>query len=164
MKLMRIMAIMAIMTACALSITANAAHSSQKYQTAVKSSASENAEYSTAKASEIVRQVNAERVRLGLNPLGNNDALSKAAMTRAKELKASFSHTRPDGSSWATVCSAAFGENIAKGYTTVDKVMAAWLTSKGHRANILKKSYSSIGVAACNINGIMYWVQLFGKD
>ena len=74
-----------------------------------------------------------------------------------------FSHTRPDGTAWRTVSSAAYGENIAMGQRTADKVMAAWMTSSGHRANILRASYGSIGVCAVVSGGVTYWVQLFGK-
>ena len=49
------------------------------------------------------------------------------------------------------------------GQKTADKVMAAWLTSEGHRANIMKASYGSIGVAAWVSGGVVFWVQLFGK-
>ena len=57
----------------------------------------------------------------------------------------------------------AYGENIAVGQRTADKVMAAWMTSSGHRANILRPSYGSIGVCAVTSNGVTYWVQLFGR-
>ena len=49
------------------------------------------------------------------------------------------------------------------GQRTADKVMAAWLTSQGHRENILRASYGSIGVCAFVENGVVHWVQLFGK-
>ena len=32
-----------------------------------------------------------------------------------------------------------WGENVAYGYTTADSVMAAWMNSPGHRANILER-------------------------
>lgn len=89
--------------------------------------------------------------------------LNRAAQVRAEEIVRKFSHTRPDGSKWSTVSKSAYGENIAKGQRTADKVMAAWLTSSGHRANMLRASYGSIGVCAYVYNGVTYWVQLFGK-
>ena len=122
-----------------------------------------SAEFLPSMASEVIEQVNVERTNYGLGSLSYDSVLTEAAKIRAKEISEVFSHTRPDGSSWSTVSSAAYGENIAMGYSSVDKVMAAWLTSEGHRANIMKESYTSIGVAACRINGVIYWVQLFGK-
>ena len=116
-----------------------------------------------ALADEVVRQVNAERRKAGLNALQVSAELTRAARVRATEIARKFSHTRPDGSSWRTVSASAYGENIAMGQRTADKVMAAWMTSAGHRANILRASYGSIGVCACVSGGVTYWVQLFGR-
>ena len=118
---------------------------------------------SGALADEIVRQVNVERSRRNLRALRVSAELNRAARVRANEITRRFSHTRPDGSAWRTVSSAAYGENIAMGQRTADKVMAAWMTSSGHRANILRASYGSIGVCAVISGGVTYWVQLFGK-
>lgn len=112
---------------------------------------------------ELVAQVNAERAKYGLGALRVDDELTRAAQVRAREIVQKFSHTRPDGSAWNTVSASAYGENIAVGQRTVDKVMAAWLTSKGHRENILRASYGSIGVCRYISGGVTYWVQLFGK-
>lgn len=118
---------------------------------------------SASMADELVRQVNEERAKNGLSALTADSNLTSAACVRAAEIVVSFSHTRPDGSSWSTVSSKAKGENIAKGQQTVDKVMASWMSSDGHRANILRSTYKTIGVCAYQKNGIMYWVQLFGN-
>lgn len=118
----------------------------------------------SASAAEVVRQVNEERAKYGLGALSVDSDLTQAAYIRAVETTQQFSHTRPDGSSWSTVSVKAKGENIAMGYNSADKVMAAWLTSEGHRANILRESFTTIGVCAYEYNGVMYWVQLFGTD
>lgn len=118
---------------------------------------------SSSTSAEILRQVNEYRANYGLGSLSRSAELDRAAALRASEIAKVFSHTRPDGSSWSTVSDIARGENIAKGYRTADKAMAAWMTSSGHRANILRSSYGSIGIAAVEINGVMYWVQLFGR-
>ena len=114
-------------------------------------------------ADQVIVQVNAERARYGLSALTKSEELTRAAGVRAQELVRSFSHTRPDGTKWSTVSGTAYGENIAKGQATADKVMAAWMSSEGHRANILRESYGSIGVFAYVSNGVVYWAQLFGK-
>lgn len=114
-------------------------------------------------AAQVVAQVNAERARYGLSALQADADLTSAACLRAQEITQTFSHTRPDGSSWSTVSAKAYGENIARGQSTPDKVMAAWLSSQGHRENILRSSFGSIGVCAYRLNGVLYWVQLFGK-
>ena len=117
----------------------------------------------SAMAAEVAAQVNAERAKYGLSSLTVSDELTRAACVRASEIVRQFSHTRPDGSSCFTVSGAAYGENIAKGQSSADRVMAAWMSSEGHRANILRESYGSIGVCALKVNGVIYLVQLFGK-
>lgn len=114
-------------------------------------------------AAQVVDEVNAERAKYGLSPVTVSAELTEAARVRAQELTESFSHTRPDGSSWSTVSPAAFAENIARGHNSASRVMAAWLTSSGHRRNILRGSYTAIGVAALQVNGVTHWVQLFGR-
>ncbi|MGZ8708067.1 MAG: CAP domain-containing protein [Gaiellaceae bacterium] len=58
-----------------------------------------------------------------------------------------------------------WGENIAFGYATAAAVMQAWLNSAGHRANIERASYRSIGVgAASSSTGRVYWAQAFGTQ
>lgn len=117
----------------------------------------------SAYAQEVVRQVNEERAKYGLNPLSVDANLTAAANIRALEITEKFSHTRPDGSRALTVSNLAYAENIARGQKTADKVMAAWLTSEGHRRNILRASYNTIGVSCVRIGNVYYWVQLFGK-
>ena len=114
-------------------------------------------------ASQVVALVNEERAKQGLSPLRVSDQLTRAACVRAGEIVQTFSHTRPDGSSWSTVSGAAYGENIAKGQNSAEKVIASWMTSQGHRENILHGSYGSIGVCARVEDSVVYWVQLFGK-
>ena len=115
-----------------------------------------------ALAEEVVRQVNQERAARGLSALAVDAELTRAAAVRAREIAGQFSHTRPDGSNWSTVSDAASGENIARGHDSVDRVMAAWMSSQGHRDNILRAGYSRIGVCAFLADGILHWVQLFG--
>ena len=114
-------------------------------------------------AYEVVRQVNVEREKRGLEPLSIDPDLTAAAEIRAQEIVQKFSHTRPDGSRALTVSDYAYAENIARGQKTPDKVMAAWLTSDGHRQNMLRASYGTIGVSCIRSGNVYYWVQLFGK-
>lgn len=54
------------------------------------------------------------------------------------------------GSTW--------GENIAVGQANCEMVLAAWLTSPPHRANILNPAFRHIGIAmALGTNGVPYW-------
>ena len=131
--------------------------------TAKPTSAPSDGQSMTSLAAEVISQVNNERTNAGLPPLSVSAELTGAACIRAREIVGQFSHTRPDGSSWSTVSAAATGENIAKGQSSADRVMAAWMSSEGHRANILRSSFGSIGVCALKVDGVIYWVQLFGK-
>lgn len=115
---------------------------------------------------EVVRLVNIEREKYGLNPLkSDNEKLNKAAGIRAEEIASVFSHKRPNGTDCFTVLmeqgvsNRAMGENIARGSLTPEDVVEGWLNSSEHRANILNGSYTHIGVGY-NKNG-NFWVQIF---
>jgi uncharacterized protein YkwD len=53
-----------------------------------------------------------------------------------------------------------YGENVAVGQSSPEAVMQAWMTSIGHRRNILNPNYSYIGVGYVNA-GRPYWTQNF---
>lgn len=117
---------------------------------------------------QVVTLVNEERAKAGLNPLTLDTRAASAAAVRSREIQTSFSHTRPDGSSFATALTQAgvsyrsSGENIAYGQTTPQQVMNGWMNSSGHRANILNASFTSIGVGYTqDSSGTPYWTQLF---
>lgn len=119
-------------------------------------------------AGQVVRLVNEERAKAGLPALTIDRTVEKAALARAKETEVSFSHTRPNGSSFSTVLGEngvsyrGAGENIAWGQKTPEEVMNGWMNSPGHKANILNKSYTTIGVGYYqNAKGVNYWTQLF---
>ncbi len=115
----------------------------------------------------ILELVNEERAAAGLKPVVLDAAASLAARIRARETVTSFSHTRPDGRSFTTalteqgVSYRMAGENIAWGQKSPEQVMAGWMNSAGHRANILKESFTHIGIGYHQENGINYWTQLF---
>ena len=76
-----------------------------------------------------------------------------------------FDHTSPtygspfhhDEKLWNQYKSA--GENIAMGQSTPEQVVKAWMNSSGHRANILNKNYTHIGVGY--VKDGHYWTQMF---
>lgn len=118
-------------------------------------------------ASQVVALVNAERAKYGLSALKADSRVQQAAQVRAAETVQSFSHTRPNGSSFSTALTEAgvsytrSGENIAYGQPTPQQVVNAWMNSSGHRANILNESFTTIGVGYTVVNGTAYWAQLF---
>lgn len=119
---------------------------------------------------QVVDLVNAERAKEGLSPLTIDTKVQAAAQVRARECEKSFSHTRPNGSSFATalkeqnVSYRSAGENIAWGQRSPEAVMKAWMNSSGHRANIMNPNFTTIGVGYYqNANGTNYWCQLFTR-
>ena len=112
----------------------------------------------------VIDMINNHRIAEGPGTLSYSAELSAAADIRAKEIVSNFSHTRPDGSLWYTAGTGIMGENIAKGYSTSDKVVTAWMNSEGHRKNILTKNYTLTGVGCYydSSTDTYYWVQLFG--
>lgn len=117
---------------------------------------------------QVINLVNQERAKAGLSPLTESAAVSQAAVVRAQEISKSFSHTRPDGSSFSTALDQSgasyhtSGENIAYGQETPEMVMNSWMNSQGHRANILNSKYTKIGVGYyVDGNGRSHWAQLF---
>jgi len=84
-----------------------------------------------------------------------------------------FEHDSPDGQGVEDLAkkvsykSIMIGENLAYGnFKNAEALLNAWMDSPGHRANILKKNYTEIGVAVGhgNYNGQDVWmaVQHFG--
>ena len=119
---------------------------------------------------EVVNLVNIERAKEGLAPLTMDAKVQAAAQVRAKECEQLFSHTRPNGSSFATalkeqnVSYRSAGENIAWGQRSPQEVMEAWMNSAGHRANIMNPNFTTIGVGYYeNAKGTDYWCQLFTR-
>lgn len=102
---------------------------------------------------DVLNLVNAERRKAGLAALAWGTTCEGAANLRAKEIMTSYSHTRPDGSSWATTCpipsSGGYsGENLAAGNAAVSPatVVASWMNSAEHRANILNPNFKYVSV------------------
>lgn len=123
-----------------------------------------------AQESEVVRLVNVERSKHGLQLLKENWELSRVARYKSADMAklGYFSHTSPTYGSPFTMMEnfgirfTSAGENIAMGQRTPQEVMNAWMNSPGHRANILSPSFSQIGVGlAKNANGTAYWTQMF---
>ena len=116
---------------------------------------------------QVVDLTNKERAKYGLPPLKVDLALSKVAREKSRDMAVNhyFSHNSPTyGSPFEMmrkfgISYTAAGENIAKGQRTPQEVVAAWMNSPGHRANILNKNYTHIGVGF-EENGYI-WTQQF---
>ncbi len=107
-------------------------------------------------ASDVLTCVNQIRAYYGLGSLHSNGTLNAAAQACAERMAASGQMTHsayPGGwSSW--------GENIAEGYGSSVSVFNAWMASPGHRANILRASFTQMGIG--HVAAGARWCQQFG--
>ncbi|MBP1737121.1 MAG: SCP-like extracellular [Oscillospiraceae bacterium] len=147
--------------------TTNSTNNTGKTTTTNTTSTTQQSGTTATYIQAVVNLVNEARAEEGLPALTLDSTITSAAMTRASEIRTSFSHTRPDGTSCFTalddagVSYRASGENIAYGQSTPSEVVTAWLNSSEHRANIMSTSFTRIGVGYTFSNGTAYWTQLF---
>jgi uncharacterized protein YkwD len=112
-----------------------------------------------------VRLMNAHRRSLGLSPLVWDRRAAAVAEAHSRDMDDHryFSHTWSDGhSTWDRLAARGVtysqaGENIAWGQETGSAVLAAWLHSPGHRANIENGSFTHEGVGKVG----PYWTHVF---
>lgn len=121
---------------------------------------------------EVIKLVNQERVKNGLQTLTYNWQVARVARIKSQDMinNRYFSHISPIyGSPFKMLESyglkfSSAAENIAKGQRSAGEVMNAWMNSAGHRANILSRNITQIGVgAAKDYNGTLYFTQIFIK-
>jgi uncharacterized protein YkwD len=113
---------------------------------------------------------NRERDQEHVAPLKLSRTLCESAAVHARDMA---KHQKLDhkGSDGSTVADRAkhqgyafvrVGENIAKGQTSVAQVMGSWMSSPGHRENIMA-DYTEMGAArAEDEDGDLYWCVNFG--
>lgn len=104
--------------------------------------------------------LNKERAAHGLRPLRSNDALASAARGHSRDMvrRSFFDHTAPGNitfvdrirrAKYAPRGPWAVGENLAWGSGNLAEpasIVANWMRSPGHRANILNGRFRSIGL------------------
>jgi len=109
-----------------------------------------------------------------VDPVVWNCTLEGAALTHSRDMGQNnfFSHTGSDGLrvgaraddagyNWVMV-----GENIAVGYSSVSKVMDAWLDSPSHCRTIMNGNYTETAMSLHLPSGkdySSYWTMLMGK-
>lgn len=125
---------------------------------------------------ELIKLVNAERAAVGLNALVQNETLTAQATQYACEMIQYdfFGHVNPvtgsrlrDRSVEFDYCFQKIGENLAavppRDCNPRD-VMDYWMSSPGHRANILEPDFTEIGIGIRTGGAYgTYWVQEFGR-
>lgn len=118
---------------------------------------------------EVVRLVNAQRVKRGCRPLRVDHRLVKSARAHSAEMAASrhFDHTSPDGSTaWDRMAAAGYtdsgAETIARGYRTAEEVVQGWMADRRDRATLLNCRLVATGVGVNMGAGGPWWTEDFG--
>ena len=91
-------------------------------------------------------------------PIGNPDDITLRAIRVLTEVDILVCEEFRNGSRLMKQLGISYrsaGENIAKGYTSAEAVVNAWMASASHRANILSEKYTSMGIGF--VDG--YWTQ-----
>lgn len=117
---------------------------------------------------ETLLLVNRQRAAHSLRPLTVTAQMDGMAAVRAQEASSSFSHTRPDGSTPASLFAqygifySRAGENLACGYESPAALVSAWMLSPEHRGNLLNAGFEYTGIGVYRTSGgKIYCAQVF---
>jgi len=113
--------------------------------------------------------LNADRAANGLSALTLDPELCRLARLKSTDMFTNnyFAHQSPTYGSAGDLLRAngyafsGWGENIAH-HATVEKAQAAFMSSTGHRQNILGSQWTKVGIGVCyDSNGFVYVTQIF---
>lgn len=112
---------------------------------------------------------NTIRVARKLKPLAPNGALVRAAQMKADDMERRdyFAHASPEGwraYHWVYLAKGnqvVVGENLAKGFSSVETLENGWMNSPTHRAILLGSDWTQTGVGISKDG--KYVVQYFGR-
>lgn len=120
----------------------------------------------------MVSLVNQDRANAGLPPLKIDNSLTVYARVHSKDMSDNnfFSHTSPTNGGFSerlknsNITYSSAGENIAL-YNSIEKAQAGLMSSDGHRANILNKNYTHVGIGIVwnQQKGAYYITQWFAR-
>lgn len=166
---------------CRNSASANAGKQGQRTPAQPSSPAAENGpsvstgDYTTlslsAQEKKLLNLLNEDREKNGLSPLTEDPALSALARTKSQDMNDNhyFAHESPTYGNAAQMLTDAgyayngVGENIAH-HASVEKAEAAFMSSDGHRRNILGSQWTKVGVGvAADENNSVYVTELFAR-
>ncbi len=133
----------------------------------------------TANEQTMVELHNRARSQNGVKPLCLDSRLVRAARLHAQDMIVNdyFSHYSLDGRDPGARISAqgyrwwTYGENIAmgsSGYSTPQSTFDGWMSSAGHRSNILSSSFTEVGIGEAvgecrGRQGTQMWVAVFSR-
>jgi hypothetical protein len=127
----------------------------------------------TDQMQRVIELTNEIRMANGLSPLKRNDNLQQAAiyivednanrntLSHIDSLGRSIRQRFPDFGYFYSVAA----ENLAAGYNSPEEVINGWMSSSGHRENILRTGLCEIGAGYTYRSGTTYghfWSQTFG--
>lgn len=108
-------------------------------------------------SSDVLTCTNQLRAHYGIAPLAASGGLNSTAQSCANVLAqpgAPFQHTLP-------LAPGVRGENIARGFPNQISVFNGWKNSPGHKANLLRTSFTQMGLGLANGEGGNNWCQHF---
>lgn len=122
---------------------------------------------------DMYRLINQAREKEGLAPLNTSSYLNACAMIRAREIRQSLSHTRPDGRPCQSVLEdmnlpgnlSYTGENLAvSSDEPASSAMDTLMASPPHRAILMDPNFNFVGIGLSYQDGAFYWIQLFTRN
>ncbi|MDD2647926.1 MAG: CAP domain-containing protein [Eubacteriales bacterium] len=115
--------------------------------------------------------MNEDRVKNGMQALPMDAELARIARIKAEDMRDNgyFAHESPTYGKMSVMLKTmgyaftAAGENIAH-HASVLKAEAAFMSSAGHKRNILSASWTKVGIGiAVDKNGYIYECQVFAR-
>lgn len=134
---------------------------------------------SNADPAAVIKLINAERAKKGLNELKTLDGLTEAANARAADIAYGYIDERKDGSSWDSVFTSAnisskitvgaYDESMAGGPAKAEDVLTMLKNTDGPKDAMVNGDYTHIGVgytyAPDGIQGLAhFWSILYAED
>lgn len=116
---------------------------------------------------QVFTQSNKERKARSIKVTARSACLDKYTASWISNVYADGALTSDDHRSSASLLKVlkkcgytSIGENLAMGQTSGTEVVSDWMGSSGHRANLLNKKFSVMGVASVKTGGKWWTVQL----
>lgn len=122
---------------------------------------------------QLIALTNEYRASMSVGPLTANAALMTAATRQTLDMATNLfvGHVGTDGSTMAQRVADAgytgtyFGENAAAGQLDAASVLAAWVASPHHQANLVDPNFDQIGVdSEIGSDGRIYWTMDLGSS
>lgn len=174
MKPLRQLTIFPLALLCLLAFSAGSASADARTDCAAVDAEASAANLAEAR-NAIICLTNRERVARGMGALKTDGVLTKVAQSHSEDMAQNnyFAHEdRSGGQPWDRAEKAGYttgyvGENISAGYASPFAAMTGWMKSSGHCLNVLKATYTDIGIGiASNADSEygIYWTMVLGGN